>query len=97
MKKFFLLHYGFETPTPEIMDAWNTWFASYGGKFVDPGNRFGLGREISKNGTRELPLDSEAITGYSIIEAESMEEAEMIAKACPGITGIRVYEAMSMA
>ena len=26
MKKFMLLHYGFETPTPEIMGAWEKWF-----------------------------------------------------------------------
>ena len=26
MKKFVLLHYGFEKPTPEIMAAWGKWF-----------------------------------------------------------------------
>ncbi|UCH10112.1 MAG: hypothetical protein JSU61_13065 [Fidelibacterota bacterium] len=96
MKQFFLLHYGFETPTQEIMDAWNEWFASVGDKFVEAGNRFGLGREITPAGTKELPLDAEAITGYSIIEAESIEEAEKIAQACPSITSIRVYEVMSI-
>ena len=43
-----------------------------------------------------MALDMEAITGYCIINAESMEEAEEIAKGCPIITGIRVYETMSM-
>ncbi len=28
MKRLVLLHYGFETPTHEIMTAWNNWFAS---------------------------------------------------------------------
>ena len=28
MKRFMLLHFGFETPTPEIMAAWNKWFES---------------------------------------------------------------------
>ena len=28
MKKFVLLHYGFEKPTPEIMAAWGKWFES---------------------------------------------------------------------
>ena len=28
VKKFLLLHYGFERPTPEIMEAWGTWFES---------------------------------------------------------------------
>jgi len=38
----------------------------------------------------------ESLTGYLVINADSMDEAEIIAKACPIITSIRVYEAMSM-
>ncbi len=96
MKKFMFLTYGFEPPTEEIMDAWNKWFASLGDKLVDPGNPFGSGREITHNGTKELSLDLEAVTGYLIINAEDINEAEKLAKTCPIISGIRVYEAMSM-
>ena len=96
MKKFVFLTYGYETPTPEIMDAWNNWFASIGDKLVDGGSPFGSGREITHTGTEELPLDMGAITGYTIINAEDIDEAEKIAKDCPIITSIRVYEAMSM-
>ena len=28
MKKFMILHYDFEQPTPEIMEAWEEWFKS---------------------------------------------------------------------
>ncbi|NIM92184.1 MAG: hypothetical protein GTO18_00505 [Anaerolineales bacterium] len=96
MKKYVFLHYGYETPTEEIMDAWNKWFDSIGDKLVDIGTPFGSGREITNNGTKELSLDLEAITGYTIINAADMDEAEKIAKACPFIAGIRVYEARSM-
>ncbi|GMQ78481.1 MAG: hypothetical protein BMS9Abin02_0995 [Anaerolineae bacterium] len=96
MKKFVLLSYGFETPTQEIMDAWGNWFASIGDKMVDSGSPFASGREITHNGTKELSLDLDAVTGYLIINAENMDEAEKIAKNCPIITSIRVYEAMSM-
>ena len=96
MKKFVFLYYGFETPTQEVKDAWSEWFASIGDKLVDGGNPFGLGREITPNGTKELPLNDEAVTGYSIINADSMDEAEKIAKGCPTITGVRVYEAVPM-
>ena len=96
MKKFVLLHYGYETPTQEIMDAWGNWFASIGEKIVDNCGPFGPGREITHNGTKELPLDKEAVTGYSIINADNIDEAEKIAKDCPMVTGVRVYEAMSM-
>jgi hypothetical protein len=98
MKKFMFLYYGFEdwVPTPEIKEAWGKWFASVGDKMVDSGSPFGPGREISHTGTKELPLGKESLTGYSIINADNMGEAEKIAKGCPIITAIRIYEAMSM-
>jgi hypothetical protein len=96
MKKFVLFHYGFETPTPKIMDDWNKWFASIGNKIVDPGSPLGPGKEISRAGVKDLPLGLESLTGYTVINAESMQEAEQIAKGCPMITSLRIYEAMSM-
>jgi len=96
MKKFVIFHYGFETPTPEIMGAWSKWFESIGERIVDPGSPLGPGREISPSGTKELPLGAESLTGYTVINATNLEEAEKIAKDCPMIASIRVYEAMSM-
>jgi hypothetical protein len=91
MKKFMFLHFGFETPTPEIMEAWGKWFASIADKQVDQGG-FGGAREVSRTGTKDLPWGMESITGYNIIEAKSLDEAETIAKGCPFIASIRVYE-----
>lgn len=96
MKKFVFLAIGFQTPTPEIIDAWGKWFESIGDKIVDSGNPLGAAREITRDGSKELPLGVDSITGYLIINAENIDEAEEIAKTCPIITGIRVYEAMSM-
>lgn len=96
MKKFVLIYCGFKAPTQEIMDAWNNWFNSIGDKMVDSGNPFGPGREISHDGTKELPLSLDSITGYSIINAEDIDEAEEIVKGCPIITSIKVYETMTM-
>ena len=70
MKKFVLMHFGFENPAPEIMDAWNAWFESIADHSVENVG-FGGGREISKSGTKDLGWDMESITGYSVIEAES--------------------------
>ncbi len=91
MKKFALLHIGFEKPTPEIMQAWGAWFASIKEQTVDMGGLMN-GREITKDGTKELAFDLEAITGFNIVEAENMEAAEKMAQSCPFISGIRVYE-----
>jgi len=91
MKKFVLLHFGFEPPTPEIMDAWNAWFKSIADHSVENVG-FGGGREISKSGTKDLSWDMEAITGYSVIEAESLDAAEKLAATNPFISSIRIYE-----
>jgi len=96
MKKYMILHVGYETPTPEIMGAWGKWFESIGDKIVDPGSPLGPGKEISHSGTKELPHDKAAITGYVVIKADSIDDAVRIAKTCPIITSVRVYEAMSM-
>jgi hypothetical protein len=96
MKKFVFLTYGYETPTQEVQKAWGKWFVSIADKLVDGGSPLGNGREISSAGTIELPLDKESLTGYCIISADSLEEAERIAKECPIITSIRVYEAGAM-
>lgn len=95
MKKFVLLHYGFEKPTPEIMAAWGKWFESMKDRIIDMGGHFSGGREISKGGTRDLPLGLESITGFTIVSAESLDHAERIAQSNPFISSIRVYEVMS--
>ncbi len=95
MKRFMLLHFGFEKPTPEIMAAWGKWFEVVADKTVDQGGFHGGAREISHRGTRDLPMGMESITGYSIINAESLEEAEKIAKDNPFIASIRIYEIMA--
>lgn len=86
-----LLMYGFEKPTPEIMQAWGAWFESIADRTVDQGG-FSGGREISATGTKDLPWGMDSITGYTIIEATSLDEAEKIAQDNPYIASIRVYE-----
>ncbi|WP_147456660.1 YciI family protein [Leptospira stimsonii] len=95
MKKYLFLSIGFEQPTQEIMKAWGTWFALIKDRIADAGGHFSKGREITRNGTIQLPLDLNAITGYLIVHAESMEEAEEIARKCPIITSLKVFEISS--
>lgn len=95
MKRFMMLHFGFEKPTPEIMDAWKKWSESIADRQIDQGG-FSGGREISTAGTKDLPWDMESITGYNIIEAEDLDAAEKIAQNNPFIASIRIYEIRSM-
>ncbi len=94
MKKFVFLTYGFEKPTPEIMAAWGQWLESIKDNIVDMGH-LSSGREISKAGTRNLPLGLESITGFMIVSADSLDDAEKMAHSNPYISSIRVYELMS--
>ena len=96
MKKFVLLHYGFEKPTPEIMAAWGKWFESIADKMVDKGGHFSAAREISHAGTKDLPLGMESTTGYTVVTAENLDAAEKIAQGNPFIASIRVYELRAM-
>lgn len=92
MKRFMLLHFGFKKPTPEIMTAWSKWLESVVDKSEKHGGFHGGAREISHAGTKDLPRGMESITGYSIVKAESLDEAEKIARENPFIASIRVYE-----
>ena len=91
MKQFLILHYGFEKPTPEEMAAWNRWFEAIAERQVDRGGLPG-GREISRSGTVELPFGKDSITGFTVIEAESLDDAARMAGECPVVASTRVYE-----
>lgn len=93
MKNYLILHVGFEKPTPEQMTAWNAWFESIADKQVGRGGLRG-GREIVHSGTNDLPLAQDSITGYTIITAENLDEAEQIAQRCPVVVSTQIYEIM---
>ena len=94
MKNYLILHYGFEKPTPEDMAAWEKWFELIADKQVEKKGLLG-GREISHSGTKDLPFTKDSITGYTIIQAESLDEAEKIVRECPIVHSTRVYEMRS--
>jgi hypothetical protein len=96
MKKFLLLYYGYAEPTPEIRSAWQQWFAKVGDRVVDSGNPLGNCVEVAANRRRELSPDQGAATGYSIVSAESLADAERLLEGCPVVTSVRIYEAMAM-
>lgn len=94
MKRFMLLHVGFEQPTSELMTRWKAWFEA-----VAPHTLENVGlraaREISRDGVKDLAWGAQSLTGYTIIQAESMDDAEALARANPFVTSIRIYELAS--
>ena len=77
------------------MSAWGKWFESMKDDIIDMGGHFRAGREISKAGTKDLPLGPQSITGFTIVSADSLDDAEKMAQSNPYISSIRVYEVMS--
>lgn len=87
MKKFLLTYYGGTQPASKeegdkVMAAWQTWMDGMGSALVDAGfpimpgaKRVNAGMEVSEGHS--------GINGYTIIQAESMDDAVEIAKECP--------------
>lgn len=95
MKKFVLLYVASRRqPTPEGMEMVKKWFEILGDRIVDSGNPLAAGYEIAQSKITALSQDNEEVVGYSIINAESIEEIEKLSKDCP--TKIRAYEALPM-
>ena len=98
MGKFVLVYKGGSIPQTEeeqkrVMDAWTAWFGSLGESVVDAGNPFGANAAVGGGSTSGL-------TGYSILTADSLDDALGKAKGCPildgGSGGIEVYETLDM-
>ena len=97
MKKFLVLTYGYTTPTPEVQQAWGDWFAAAGPHLADQGSPFSRGVQLTSDARTELSLDTpRPLTGYCILNAADLTDAESIVASMPIIDGVRIYEADSM-
>jgi len=102
MAKLLYLYTGGEmAETPEDQEAsmqeWTNWFGTLGNSVVDIGNPFGAGTTVS-NGSAGNGGASK-LSGYSIINAESLADAADKANKCPVLQSggtVEVYEALAM-
>jgi len=103
--KYLLVHYGGtmpETPSAQarVMKQWTTWFSKVGPAIVDPGNSFsGAVNKLKPDGTTAKGPVGQRASGYSIIEALSLDAATKMAKSCPVIRSgaqIAVYETFNV-
>jgi hypothetical protein len=101
MSKYVLLYSGGGMPQSEgeqqqVMKAWDAWFSKLGKAVVDQGDPFSQNaKSVSADGSiKNGPVDGMA-SGYSIIEADSLDAAVKMAKECPVLQGgakISVFE-----
>ena len=87
MGKYLLIYHGGDQPVSEeegkaVMEAWTTWFDGLGATVADGGNPAAAAKSISPDGSVN-DADPSEMTGYSILSAESLDEAVGMAKGCP--------------
>ena len=105
MTKFLLLYIGGGMPETEeesakVMKAWEAWYNELGSAVVDPGYPFQpKAKSVSSNGiVSEGPAGTMA-SGYTILQAESLDEAAKLAQSCPVLKGgadISIFEAFEV-
>lgn len=104
MSDFVLLYQGGSMPETEqeqkqVMDAWTAWFTNLGSAVKDQGNPFsGASKSIAGDGAVSDGGGGTA-SGYSILSADSLDDAVALAKDCPvlqGGAGITIYETIEV-
>jgi hypothetical protein len=101
MKNYVFIYYDSSNAeaSEEVAKAWGEWFGKLGDKLVDAGNPFASGgKAVEKSGV--TTIENHPATGYSIVKAESLDEAVEMAKGCPLVesdtAAVRVYETLPM-
>jgi hypothetical protein len=102
MAKYVLVYYGgsagqTEKERADQMQQWGAWFGKLGKGVADQGAPFsGKVKTVSSNGNAKDGAHSQPpVSGYSIIDAPSLDKATKLAKGCPIIRSggeIAVYE-----
>lgn len=88
MAKFLFVYHGGSKPEdPAAMDQamqdWGNWFAELGNSVIDGGNPVGLSSTVNSDGTITNNGGSNPASGYSLIEAASLEDVIAKAQGCP--------------
>ena len=100
-KKYLLVYTGGSMAQSEIeqkeeLKEWDKWFTKVGKSLVDGGNPFtSIAKNISSDGRISEGSSDCLASGYSLIQADSIDAATALAKSCPVLKDgarITVYE-----
>lgn len=89
MAKYLLLYHGGGMPETEeesaaVMKQWADWYTTLGKAVLDPGNPISpVAKKVAANGVVGDGPAGTLASGYTIIDAPSLEEAARLAKGCP--------------
>jgi hypothetical protein len=103
MAKFLFVYHGGAPINPAnakaVMDAWGAWFGSLGAAVIDGGNPVGASSTVKADGSLVAGGGANPASGYSLIEASSLEDAHKKAAGCPLLQvggSIEIAQAMDM-
>lgn len=104
MAKYAFIYHGGATPeTAEegaaVMAAWGAWFADLGPALLDGGNAFGQSSTVASDGSTSAGGGANPATGYSLVEADSLDAALALAAGSPirnGGGSVEVAETIDM-
>lgn len=65
------------------MDDWGAWFGSMGAAVIDGGNPVGKSSTVRQDGSLVDGGGANPVSGYSLVEASSLEDAHKKAAGCP--------------
>lgn len=104
MSKFLFVYHGGSMPETEeegarVMAAWGAWFQGMGAAVVDGGNPTGPSSTVHGGGRVTSDGGANPASGYSLVQADSLEQALELAKGCPILDAggsVEVAETMDM-
>lgn len=104
MTNFVLIYTGGGVPGSEeeqaqVMAAWGAWYEKMGASIVDGGNPFSMSKHIGQNGIGEGSVSSPPATGYTVISAESLDDAVASCEDHPHVKHggqVSIYETFQM-
>jgi hypothetical protein len=104
MAKYALIFHGggmaeTEADQAEVMAAWGAWMEGLGAALKDPGNAIGAAATINSDGSVAPGGGANPASGYTLIEADSLDAAVALAKNNPILHGggsIEVAETIDM-
>lgn len=104
MPKYVLAYHGGsmpETPADQeaVMNSWISWFGTIGESVVDGGNPTGASATVNADGSVSSGGGANPISGYSLVTADSLDAATVLAKGCPILSAggsVEVAEAIDM-
>jgi len=67
--------------TDEVEGAsWMAWFGELGSSVVEMGSQVGRTSSLG-----DAPTTGGVVTGYTIVQADTLDDAVLLAKGCPGL------------